>query len=144
MAVRKQPVNQHLHCPTDAPVSHLEYACEYACVLCEARANGGRSAQSGLLSAVLASSFLCAATPGKSFPRWQASTLNLLINLADINQESQDALSTPEAAAAIHPLLRKQDSPRVVCAACLLLSHVVWNHKKNQVLLPSHSHRYES
>ena len=52
----------------------------------------------------------------------QASALNLLINLSDINPDMQDALGTERAAACIHPLLAACGSPRVVCAACLLLS----------------------
>lgn len=63
-----------------------------------------------------------------------AGALNLLINMADTNHESQDALGSADAAAAVHRLLCASGSPKIVCSACLLLSHVTWNHPPNQQL----------
>ena len=63
-----------------------------------------------------------------------AGALNLLINMADTNSATQDALGSREAAEAVHRLLSATGAPRIVCAACLLLSHVAWNHPTNQRL----------
>ena len=63
-----------------------------------------------------------------------AGALNLLINMADTNRDSQDALGSADAAAAVHRLLGAKGSPKLVCSACLLLSHVTWNHPPNQHL----------
>jgi len=57
-----------------------------------------------------------------------------LINMADTNCASQDALGSADAAGAVHRLLGASGSPKIVCAACLLLSHVTWNHQPNQRL----------
>ena len=63
-----------------------------------------------------------------------AGALNLLINMADTNRDSQDALGSADAAAAVHRLLCSRGSPKLMCSACLLLSHVTWNHHPNQHL----------
>ena len=63
-----------------------------------------------------------------------AGALYLLINMADTNRDSQDALGDESYAAAVHRLLCASSSPRIVCAVCLLLSHVAWNHPANQQL----------
>ena len=66
-----------------------------------------------------------------------AGALNLLINMADTNRDTQDALGSADAAAAVHRLLCASGSPKIVCSACLLLSHVTWNHPPNQQLYGS-------
>ena len=68
-----------------------------------------------------------------------AGALNLLINMADTNSATQDALGSREAAEAVHRLLGATGAPRIVCAACLLLSHVAWNHQTNQRLYGTES-----
>ena len=58
--------------------------------------------------------------------------LNLLINMTDTNRDSQDALGSEAAASTLQRLLCESGTPTIICATCLLLSHVTWNHPANQ------------
>ena len=62
----------------------------------------------------------------------QAAALSLLVNLADTSEATQDALDDDEPAGIILGLLTASASAPIVCAACLLLSHVAWSHANNQ------------
>ena len=55
-----------------------------------------------------------------------------LVNLADTSEATQDALDDDEPAGIILGLLTASASAPIVCAACLLLSHVAWSHANNQ------------
>ena len=60
------------------------------------------------------------------------AALNLLINMTDTNRDSQDALGSEAAASTLQRLLCESGTPTIICATCLLLSHVTWNHPANQ------------
>ena len=62
----------------------------------------------------------------------QVGALNLLINLTDTNAMAQKALGSEEAAESIHRLLCVRGNERLVCSACLLVSHAAWNCPPNQ------------
>lgn len=68
-----------------------------------------------------------------------SGALNLLINMADTNSMTQDALSLPEAAAALHTLLDARGYARILSSTCLLISHISWNHPTNQRLFGTES-----
>jgi len=131
------PADDDMWSDADRPAVDLFKVTETACfalgnVVYHCAENQAAAVELGVLPVCLA---LLERQPGEETPpSVQASALNLLINLADINPVVQDALGTERAAACIQPLLSAPDSPRVVCAACLLLSHVAWNHTHNQLL----------
>ena len=52
--------------------------------------------------------------------------------MTDTNRDSQDALGSEAAASTLQRLLCESGTPTIICATCLLLSHVTWNHPANQ------------
>ena len=52
--------------------------------------------------------------------------------MTDTNRDSQDALGSEPAAETLLRLLCESGTPKIICSACLLISHVTWNHQANQ------------
>ncbi len=60
--------------------------------------------------------------------------LNVLANFTDTNQANQDLLGTEAVKAFIERFLLFDENEQLQDMTCLLLSHLTWNHPKNQNL----------
>ena len=101
----------------------------------ERRVQNSENQQAALALGAVAQSLALLKSPapgGAERGAVQAAALSLLVNLADTSEATQDALDDDEPAGIILGLLTASASAPIVCAACLLLSHVAWSHANNQ------------